>query len=429
MFLPFGVSLHGACSCPRMTRIETATRSKAWQPKQFQVVRLDETCTLAKNEAQLPVVYFDYNATTPLHPEVRSVMEPYFADNWGNPSSAHSFGIKADEAIEKARNQVALLVGVEAAQVLFTCSATEANNTALGAALAAPGKKRRILTTATEHSSVLTYCSAVSQNGVEVVIVPVLPSGVIDMHALEAAITSETAVVSVMWANNETGVINPVDQVARLCLQRGVLFHCDAVQAAGKLPVNLRELQIDYLSISGHKIFGPKGVGALILAPTAPFAPLLHGGHQENERRGGTQNVPAIVGFGRAAEIAVADRILRTEIASQLRDELERRILSEITGTFLNGNGAPRLPNTTNIGFAGHDSETLVSLLDQAAICVSSGSACLSDSLTPSHVIQAMTGSYKKAGEAIRFSLSHFNTNEEIDHVVQSLKRVLDATR
>lgn len=352
-------------------------------------------------------------------------MEPYFAEEWGNPSSAHSFGLKADRAIEKARKQVASLVGVEGAQVLFTCSATEANNTALGAALAAPGKKKRILTTATEHSAVLTYCSAMSRHGTEVVIIPVLPSGVIDMLALQAALTSETAVVSVMWVNNETGVINPVDQIARLCLQRGVLFHCDAVQAAGKTPIDLRELQIDYLTVSGHKIFGPKGVGALILEPTAPFTPLLYGGHQENERRGGTQNVPAIVGFGKAAEFAVAERIPRTECSSQLRDELESRILSEIDGTYVNGKGAPRIPNTTNIGFEGRDSETLVSLLDQEAICVSSGSACLSDSVTPSHVVQAMTGSYERAGEAVRFSVSHLNTHEEIDIVLKALKTVL----
>ena len=385
---------------------------------------LDVFCKLISVKKPI-LIYLDYNATTPLLPQVRSVMEPYLADEWGNPSSAHSFGLKAKQAIEKARNQVATLVGAENSQVVFTGSATEANNTALGAALAVPGKNKRIVTTATEHSAVLTYCSAMSQRGTEVVIIPVLASGVIDMLALEAALTPDTAVVSVMWANNETGVINPVGQVAKLCLERGILFHCDAVQAAGKLPIDLEALHIDYLSISGHKIFGPKGVGALILAPTAPFTPLLYGGHQENERRGGTQNVPAIVGFGSASQLAVAEQTLRCRFVLQLRDELESRILSEIPGSYLNGGGASRIPNTTNIGFGGRDSEMLVSLLDQYEICVSSGSACLSDSLTPSHVIQSMTGSFKKAGEAVRFSFSHLNTNEEVNHVLQCLKTVI----
>jgi len=352
-------------------------------------------------------------------------MEPYLVDEWGNPNSAHSFGLKAKQAIEEARNKVASFVGADNSQVVFTCSATEANNTALGAALAASPKKNRIVTTATEHSAVLTYCSAMSRRGTEVAIIPVLKTGVIDMLALEANITPDTAVVSVMWANNETGVISPVEQVAKLCLERGVLFHCDAVQVAGKMPIDLGKLHVDYLTISGHKFFGPKGVGALILAPTAPFTPLLYGGHQENDRRGGTQNVPAIVGFGSASQLAMDEHALRFQRVLRLRDELESRILSELPGTYLNGNGAPRIPNTANIGFDGRDSEMVVSLLDQDQICVSSGSACLSDSVTPSHVIQAMTGSYKKAGETVRFSLSHLNTTEEIDHVLGCLKTVL----
>ena len=356
-------------------------------------------------------------------------MEPYFADEWGNPSSAHSFGLKAHQAINRARAQVALLVGVEARQIVFTCSATEANNTALSAAVQARDKKGKIVTTATEHSAVLNFCSAVARRDVEVQIVPVLSSGVVDVAALSEALTPDTAVLSMMWANNETGVVNPVEHVSELCRQRGILFHCDAVQAAGKLPIDLRDLSIDYLTISAHKLFGPKGAGALVLGHQTPFTAMLYGGHQENDRRGGTENVPAIVGFGRAAELAKAEQPFWSERVRGLRDELESRILAEIPGTYLNGSNIPRIANTTNIGFEGLDSETLVSLLDQEGVCVSSGSACLSDSITPSHVVQAMTGSYQKAGEAIRFSLSHLNDIRDLEKVLGCLKRVVSTLR
>lgn len=356
-------------------------------------------------------------------------MEPYFADEWGNPSSAHSFGLKAHQAVNRARAQVALLVGAEARQVVFTCSATEANNTALSAALQVRGKRRRIVTTATEHSAVLNFCSAMAGRDVEVQIVPVLSSGMVDVTELNEALTPDTAILSMMWANNETGVLNPVDQVSKLCLQRGILFHSDAVQAAGKLPIDLKGLSIDYLTISAHKLFGPKGAGALVLGNQTPFTAMLYGGHQENDRRGGTENVPAIVGFGRAAELAKAEQPYRSEHVRGLRDELESRILAEIPGTYLNGSNAARIANTTNIGFEGLDSETLVSLLDQEGVCVSSGSACLSDSITPSHVVQAMTGSYEKAGEAIRFSLAHLNNIEDLEKTLECLKRVVSTLR
>ena len=361
-------------------------------------------------------------------PEVRKAMEPYFAEQWGNPSSAHTFGLTAAQAVAKARSQVAALVGVEAIDVIFTSSATEANNTALGSALGAAGKKRKIVASATEHSAVLNFCSAVARLGVEVVIVPVMPTGVIDVAALDAVLDENTAVVSVMWANNETGVINPVEAVGELCSKRGVLFHCDAVQAAGKVPIDVRDLPIDYLTVSSHKIFGPKGAGALVVDSRAPFTPLLYGGHQEEDRRGGTENVPAIVGFGAAAELARLEQATRGEEVRCLRDKLERRILAEVPGAYVNGCGVPRIPNTTNIGFPGVDSETLVGMLDREGICVSSGSACLSDSVTPSHVIQAMTGSYEKAGEAIRFSISHLNVDEEIQKLLGCLKSALGQT-
>lgn len=375
------------------------------------------------------MIYLDYNATTPVLPAVWKTMEPYFADEWANPSSAHSFGLRAHQAIDRARARVASLVGVESRQIVFTCSATEANNTALSAAVQARDKKRKIVTTATEHSAVLNFCSAVARRGVEVQIVPVLPSGVVDVEALSEALTPDTAVLSMMWANNETGVVNPVEHIAELCLERGILFHCDAVQAAGKLPIDLEDLSIDYLTISAHKLFGPKGAGALALGTRTPFTAMLYGGHQEDDRRGGTENVPAIVGFGRAAEMAQAEQPFWSERVRGLRDELESRVLAEIPGTYRNGIDAPRIANTTNIGFDGIDSETLVSLLDQEGICVSSGSACLSDSITPSHVIQAMTGSYDKAHEAVRFSLSHLNNSDEIAEVLRCLRFAVERCR
>ena len=376
------------------------------------------------------MIYLDYNATTPVLPAVRKAMEPYFGHEWGNPSSAHSFGLKAHQAIDRARAQVALLVGADARQIVFTCSATEANNTALSAALQARGNRRKLVTTATEHSTVLSFCAARARgDDVEVQIVPVQSSGVIDMARLSEALTPDTAVASIMWANNETGVVNPVEQVSELCLQRDILFHCDAVQAAGKLPIDLRPLSIDYLTVSAHKIFGPKGAGALVVGNNTPFTAMLYGGHQENDRRGGTENVPAIVGFGRAAELAMAEGVSRSEYVRELRDELQSRVLAEVPGTYVNGSNAPRIPNTTNVGFEGIDSETLVSLLDQEGVCVSSGSACLSDSITPSHVVQAMTGSYKRAGEAIRFSLSHLNNAQELEEVAGCLRRVISTLR
>ncbi len=356
-------------------------------------------------------------------------MTAYLVENWGNPSSAHAFGLQAKAGMDRARNAVAALVGAESGMVVFTGSATEANNTAILSALRAAPLKRRIVSSSTEHSAVITMGRAQESAGDELVLLPPLASGVVDISALAKAINSDTALVSIMWANNETGVINPVAEIAALCRQRSVLFHCDAVQAAGKLPIDLRAMPVDYLSISAHKIHGPKGVGALIVAPRAPFTPMLYGGHQENGRRGGTENVPAVMGFAKAASLAAAELSQRAHHVAALRDRLEGRILAEVPGAVVNGLGAPRLSNTTNIGFAGIDSDTLVSLLDQRGVCVSSGSACLSDAVAPSHVILAMTGSYQKASEAIRFSLSHLNSAAEIDLAVEAVKQAVVSLR
>ena len=376
------------------------------------------------------MIYLDYNATTPLLPVVREAMEPYLGAQWGNPSSVHRLGRSAGMAVAQARQQVAAMVGAQTSEVIFTGSATEANNTALAAALAAGGSaRRRIVTVATEHSAVLACCSALASRGAQVSLVPVLGTGVVDMQALERALAPDTAVVSVMWANNETGVLHPVEAVARLCADRKVLFHCDAAQAAGKLAINLAGLPLHYLTVSAHKLYGPKGIGALVIRAGSPYTPLLVGGHQEEDRRGGTENVPAIAGFGRAAEVAAGELNSRAARVGELRDELERLILAEIPGSYVNGAGAPRIANTTNLGFSGIDAESLVKLLDGEGICVSAGSACLAHSPTPSHVVQAMTGSYAKAGEAVRFSLSHLNTLAEVRAVVAVLQGRIAAIR
>jgi cysteine desulfurase len=356
-------------------------------------------------------------------------MTEYLAVKWGNPSSAHAFGLEAKTGMDRARNAVANLVCADPEMIVFTGSATEANNTAILSALRASPQKKRIVTASTEHSAVIAMGRAQESAGYELVLVPSLTSGQVDFRALKAAINAETALVSIMWANNETGVVNPITEISSLCREYGVPFHCDAVQAAGKLPIDLRSIQVEYLTISGHKMHGPKGVGALVVASNAPFSAMHYGGHQENGRRGGTENVPAISGFAfaaRAAATEMADRGIRV---AALRDKLERRLLAEVSGTEVNGLGALRLPNTSNIGFAGVDSDTLVALLDQRGVCVSSGSACLSDAITPSHVILAMTGSYQKASEAIRFSLSHLNTEAEIEYTIEAVKQAVASLR
>ena len=374
------------------------------------------------------MIYLDNNATTRPAPEVIGAMQEYSLDHWGNPSSAHSFGLSAKAGIDRARREVADLVGVDPGMVTFTCSATEANNTAILSAIRAAPDKPRIVAGATEHSAVIAMARAQAASGYELVLVPPRISGAIDTDALEKAIDRNTAVVSVMMANNETGVLNPLANIAAICRKRNVRWHCDAVQAAGKVPVDFYAIGADYLTLSAHKMHGPKGAGALIAAQDAPFTPMLFGGHQENGRRGGTENVAAIVGFGVAAVLALREMESRKAVTAALRDRLERGILAAIPSASVNGSGS-RLPNTTNIGLPGVDSDTLVSLLDQHGICVSSGSACLSDAVAPSHVLLAMTGSYQKASEAIRFSVSHLNTIDEIDRTIDVVKNaVLAAT-
>ena len=363
------------------------------------------------------MIYLDNNSTTPLLPEAWEAMQPYFLTSWGNPSSSYRFGAQVKSRVEDARVQVASLIGAEANEVLFTSSATESNNSGIDAALKASPGKRHIVTSSIEHSAVLNYCKSAEQRGYKVTYLKVGMSGAVNIDKLTRAITKDTAVVTIMWANNETGVINPMGEIAEVCKDRRVLLHCDAAQAVGKVKVDLSELEINYLTISAHKMYGPKGIGALFIKKGTSFEAMVIGGRQENGRRGGTENVPAIIGFGKAAEVAQAQLGKRNESVSRLRDALESRIKEEIPRLEVYGQNSERLPNTTSIGFAGIDADSMVAYLDSQGICVSSGSACLAQALAPSHVIQAMTQSNAKAKEVVRFSLSHKNTEKEINEV------------
>lgn len=373
------------------------------------------------------MIYLDHNATTPIAPKVLEAMLSYLTTEWGNPSSSYKFGAKLKGAIEAAREQIAELIGAGGREVLFTSCATESNNAAIHAALKANPGKRHIITSAVEHSSVLNYCRALECGGYRVTYLPVDRDGLLKLADLENAITDETAVVSLMWANNETGVLFPVKEMAELCRARGVLFHCDAVQAIGKIPINMREVPVDYLSITGHKFGAPKGIGALYVRRKTPFAPLIVGGHQERGLRGGTECVPLIVGLGKAAELARQHLSSYEQKVRPLRDALEAGILSSIPNTELNGHKTQRLANTSNITFHGIESEALLILLDQEGICASSGSACLADSDEPSHVVKAMKPESTASRQMIRFSLGLENARADINSVIAAARKTVTA--
>lgn len=372
------------------------------------------------------MIYLDHNATTPVLPEVFEAMQPYFCEDWGNPSSTYRFGSKMKSVVENARDQVATLIGANPRELLFTSCATESNNAAIHAALIANPAKRHVITSAVEHSSILNFCAALEKQGVRVTYLPVDRDGLLKLADLETAISDDTAVVSLMWANNETGVIFPIEKIAQVCKARGVLFHCDAVQAVGKLPIDVHTLPVDYLSITGHKLNAPKGIGALYIRRKSPFTPMIYGGHQERGLRGGTENVPLIVGFGKAAVIAQKHLPTYEQKVRQLRDALEGGILKTISNTELNGHPDQRLANTSNITFHGIDSEALLLLLDKDGICASSGSACLADSDEPSHVVKAMKPETRASRQMVRFSLSSTNTSTQIKQAIAAVKTVID---
>jgi cysteine desulfurase len=368
------------------------------------------------------MIYLDNNGTTQVLPEVIEAMMPYFTTEWGNPSSSYKFGSKLKAVIETAREQVADLLGVHPMEVIFTSCATESNNAAIHAALKAQPGKRHIVTSAVEHSSVLNYCMALEKEGYRVTYLPVDRDGLLKLADLENAIGDETAVVSLMWANNETGVFFPVKEIAEICRSRRVLYHCDAVQAAGKIAINVQKIPIDYLSLTGHKFHAPKGIGALYVRRKTPIAPYVYGGHQERGLRGGTESVPLIVGMGKAAQLARQHLPDYEKKIRPLRDKLEDGILNLILSTELNGHKTVRLANTSNITFHGIESEALLILLDKAGVCASSGSACLADSDEPSHVIKAMKPDSTASQQMIRFSLDVSNSQKEIEQTVAAVQ-------
>ncbi|MEM8545797.1 MAG: cysteine desulfurase NifS, partial [Cyanobacteria bacterium P01_H01_bin.119] len=374
------------------------------------------------------VIYLDNNATTRIDPAVLAAMLPYLSDFYGNPSSMHSFGGQVGAAVQTAREQVAALLGAEDTEIIFNSCGSEGNNTAIHAALAAQPDKRHIITTAVEHPAILNVCKHLEKKGYSITYLSVDSRGQIDLMELEASMTGGTALVTTMYANNETGVIFPVEQAGVIAKEYGATFHVDAVQAVGKVPIDLSTSTIDLLTLSGHKLHAPKGIGALYVRRGFRFRPFLLGGHQERGRRAGTQNVPAIVALGKAAELAQRD-LPYTAQEGWLRDCLEEQLLELIPDCQVNGGGAPRLPNTTNIGFKYIEGEAILFMLNREGICASSGSACTSGSLDPSHVLTAMGLPYTILHGSIRFSLSRFTTEAEIQHVLAVMPGIVERLR
>lgn len=375
------------------------------------------------------ICYLDNNATTRTAPEVLEAMLPFLAEQWGNPSSGYALGREAAEHVEAARVKVAALLHADPREVVFTSCGTESINTALHSALAFDAAKRHVLTTAVEHPATLNYCAELQKRGFEVTYLPVQADGLLPVGSVEKAIRPDTALVSVMWANNETGVLHPMADIAALCRARGVLCHTDAVQVAGKLPIDAPALGVDFLSLSGHKLHAPKGIGLLYVRRHTRFARYVIGGHQERGRRGGTENVAGIVGFGRAAELALGRLDEQNTRMRQLRDHLEDGLLGAIPQAARNGAKEPRLPNTANLAFDGIEAEAAVLQLDQAGICVSSGSACTSGSPAPSHVLTAMGASANRARGSLRFSLGVYNTDADVDCVLARLPGIIAKLR
>jgi cysteine desulfurase len=378
---------------------------------------------------QPAIYYFDNNATTRVAPEVVDAMIPFLREQWGNPSSTYVFGRQVGEHVDQARAKVAALINAEPREIIFTSCGTESNNSAIHSALVTQPEKRHVLTTAVEHSANTHFCALLQKRGYSVTYLPVGPDGALDLQQLETAIRPDTAIVSVMWANNETGVVFPVRDMVAICRRKGVLFHTDAVQTPGKLKIDVRELDVDFLSLSAHKLHAPKGIGLLYAKRRVRYQPYVVGGGQERGRRGGTENVASIVAFGRAAELAMASLPDENTRVRSLRDRLEDGILAGIPGTSRNGAKEPRLPNTSNVAFDGVEAEGILMLLDQAGICASSGSACTTGSLDPSHVLTAMGCSAARARSSIRFSLGIYNTDEEVEYLLKHLPGIIAKLR
>ena len=377
----------------------------------------------------MKTVYLDNNATTQVAAEVLEAMLPYFRDLYGNPSSMHSFGGQVAQEIHEARKQVASLIGAIPEEIIFTSCGTESDNAAIRSALAVHPDRRHLVTSRVEHPAIKALYTDLARQGYHVTELPVDKDGLLDLDQYEKSLSPDTAVVSLMWANNETGVLFPVEKAAELAHERGILFHTDAVQAVGKIPLQMKTNVIDMLSLSGHKLHASKGIGVLYVRKGTKYAPFLIGGHQERQRRGGTENTPSIIGLGKACELAARHMATENITVKKLRDKLEKQILARIPSSRVNGDCLNRLPNTTNISFEFVEGEGILLLMDEYGICASSGSACTSGSLQPSHVLRAMGVPFTMAHGSIRFSLSIYNTEAEINFVIEKLPPIIERLR
>jgi cysteine desulfurase len=377
--------------------------------------------------AEGEIIYLDNNATTQLDPGVIEEMLPFLTRHYGNPSSGYSFAATARKAINLARERLAALLGCEPVEIVFSSGGTESNNAVINSALQLEAGGKHVITSAVEHSAVLRPCQDLAKRGYDVTFLGVDGHGNLDVAELEAAIRPGTALVSIMWANNETGVVFPIEKIAEICREKRVLFHTDAVQVTGKIPMRLRDSPINFLSLSAHKFHGPKGVGALYVSRQTRFSPLVAGGGQENGRRGGTENVASIVGLGKAAELALKYQG-KCNIRS-MRDRFEKSMLEAVSGASINGAGAARLPNTSSLSFEGIESPSALLLLDRQGICCSAGSACRTGSQEASHVLRAMNPSADGARRSLRFSLGRFNTDAQIDRAIEVVPKVIEKLR
>jgi cysteine desulfurase len=379
--------------------------------------------------AEGEIIYLDNNATTQLDPAVIEEMLPFLTKYYGNPSSGYGFAAMARKAINLARERLAAFLGCQPTEIVFTSGGTESNNAVINSALQLDVRGKRVVTSSVEHSAVLRPCQDLAKRGCDVAFVGVDRHSNLDVTELEAAIRPETVLVSIMWANNETGVVFPIEKIAEICREKRVLFHTDAVQATGKIPMRLRDSPINFLSLSAHKFHGPKGVGALYVSRQTRFSPLIAGGGQENGRRGGTENVASIVGLGKAAEVALKYLAEGKYNVRSMRDRFEKSVLEAVNGASVNGAGAARLPNTSSLSFEGVESSAALLLLDRQGICCSAGSACRTGSQEASHVLRAMNPSSDGARRSLRFSFGRFNTDAQIDRAIEVVPKVIDKLR
>jgi cysteine desulfurase len=375
-------------------------------------------------------IYLDHNATTPMRREVLSAMLPYLTEEYGNASSIHAYGQNARDAVEQARASVARFLGARPADILFTSGGTESNNHAiLGAVAAVPRPVRHVITSAIEHVAVLDPCRALLKGGIDLSILPINSDGVVNPEDVRSAIRPETVLISLMLANNEIGSIQPIEEIGKIAAEKGIVFHTDAVQAAGKIPVEVDKLGVNLLSISAHKFYGPKGVGALYIRKGTALAPLFYGGHSERDRRPGTEDVAAIAGMGRAAELAAYALAEDSQRIARRRDRLERELLSRVPHVWINGARAPRVPNTTNLTFPFIEGESIVIALDLKGIACSTGAACSSGAVEPSHVLLALGLVPEDARASLRLSLGHQTTDAEIDFAIETIPPVIERLR